>query len=225
MNELAVVIPHFFEERTANLTRIVETLERSSYPVDEIIVWNNATRTVQYPSSVLMIYCPKNIGPQGRFLGAMVSRCKRILFLDNDTAVNEGTIANLVGWQTALGGVVTCEGREGISGARYSSWPKFYGHGLPAPKKVFHTLGRGELIERTLLNEVIGDFPFGPEAQMDDLLFSDALARHQVPVHVVPCVRGTSDLVDLPMGGKGMCKEPDYQERRNAVIQTLGGLS
>lgn len=222
---LSVVIPHYFEERTKNIVPIVSSLFSGTYVPDEVVIWNNGAALPALPANVHVISSSRNIGPQGRFLAAMTARGKLILFLDNDVAVRPSTIANLVGWHAALGGVVTLEGREGISGARYSSWPKFYGHGLDKPKKVFHTLGRGELVPRSIVNEAISGFPFGPESQMDDLLFSDALARAGVPVHIVPCSRGTSDLADLPNGGVGMCHESDYQDRRNAVLRNLRGLS
>lgn len=228
MIQVSAVVPHFFETRERNLGTITESLFAGTIAPIEVIIWNNTPffGGVASPDDrVHIVQSPWNIGPAGRLLAAMIARGTHVLFLDNDTAVRTQTVENLIRWSTQWPwSVVTLEGREGIRGARYGNWPKYYGHDLMEPRRVFHTLGRGELVPKRIVNQALGHFPFDALAQHDDLLLSNAYSAIDVPVRVVPCVRGISDLADLPMGGEGMCKSETFHEERNAVIQGLEGL-
>jgi hypothetical protein len=216
---ITVVIPHFYSQRRDNLRRIIYSLDHGSMRIDEVLIWNNDPELI-HVHGAYVIQSHRNVGCQARILAALMARGDRVLFLDNDVAVNHKTIENLVRWHDELGGVVTVEGRQAVRG-HYSQWPKIYGHGITTPTRLFLSLGRGEMVRRQDLNRVLHHFPFDPETKMDDLLLSQAYLKSKIPVHVIPCLRGVSDLQDLPMYGVGFCKEPNFYEQREKVASTI----
>jgi len=226
--KLSVVIPNFYVERLSNLREIIASIQTGSLWPDEIIIWNNLdAQPIAFPGlkpEVLVVQSPRNVGSQARLLAAMMARGEWVLFLDNDTAVRRRTIENLVvhaDRYANVDAVMTLEGREFIQGVPYARWPKVYGHGLKSPRNVYLTLGRGEIVRRRVLNRVIGSFPFDERTQMDDLHLSDAYDRSGVPVLVVPCEKGFSDLHDISMGGVGMCKDANWNARRDEVARAI----
>lgn len=218
--KLTAIIPHFYPERRGNLSVIVRDLCSGTVCPEEIIIWNNENYRLLI-SGALVVQSPRNIGAKARLLAAMMARGERILFLDNDVTVCRNTIENLLFWSTRAindEGVVTLEGRERpFAMAPYSRWPKIYGKGLAEPRHVFLSLGRGEMVRRSVLLRVISSFPFEETTVMDDIWLSECYARHHIPVQVVPCVPGDSDLTDLSMGGVGLCKTPNFMEERTRV--------
>jgi hypothetical protein len=219
---LSTVIVHFYQERMYNLQVIVDSLLAGTVVPEEIIIWNNGPERLPLviKGGPVIIESSRNLGAQARFIAALAARGERVLFLDNDIAVRETTVDNLLYWSGQLGGVVTLEGRKRV-GDTYSKWPKLYGHGLSHPEKVFLSLGRGELVSQVVLQRVLSTFPFGEKTVMDDLAFSACCERHGVPIVVVPCVKGHSDLADLPMGGVGLCKTPGFNEERTRVAYEI----
>jgi hypothetical protein len=77
------------------------------------------------------------------------------------------------------------------------------------------------MVRRDTLLSVLGSFPFEDSTVMDDLWLSACYEENAVDVYVVPCVKGESDLEDLPMGGVGLCKTPGFNEERTRVALTI----
>lgn len=233
--KLSVVIPHYYRERRANLDEIIASICLGSMWPDEVVIWNNESDPVKVTEPkglpVLVVQSPRNVGAQARVIAALVARGERVLFLDNDVAVNRRTIERLYEWSVlqedrnrAMSSVVTLEGRErpvGWVGRSYSLWPKVYGHGIKIARAVWLTLGRGEMVKKDVLRTALAHFPLAETTAMDDLYLSYAYEKIGAQVLVVPCVAGESDLRELPMRGVGMCKETGYTERRNEAIQRL----
>lgn len=223
--KLSVVITHYFDERRSNAADIIASVHTGNVWPDEIIIWDNGPtplELIRYRApEIVHVRSSRNVGSQARVLAGLMARGERVLFLDNDTRLCRFTISNLLSWSDALGrSVVTLEGRQ-AQGGHYSRWPKVYGRGLKNAQKVFLSLGRGELVHRSVLNEAAAHFPFGPSSEMDDMLLSQAYARIGADVVVVPCRAGRSDLEDISMGGVGACKTPNWNEKRDLVARTL----
>lgn len=220
---ISVIIPHYYAGRRANLEVIVRDLRAGSRVPDEIIIWNNEPGATIFVNHALVVQSPRNLGAQARIVAAMMARGERILFLDNDISVHHQTVEELYDWSRAYeNSVVTLEGRERPSPLTpYSRWPKIYGKGLSEPRAVFLSLGRGEMMKRSVLLSVVSDFPFDPTTVMDDLHLSNCFLKHGVNVHVVPSTTGVSDLKELQMGGEGLCKTPDFTEKRNEVARII----
>ena len=219
---ITAIIPHYYAERRSNLMIIVNSLLGGTLPPSEILIWNNEHNATIQVSGALVIQSPRNVGAQARVVAAMIARGERLLFLDNDMSVNDRTVENLYQWSLKLDGVVTLEGRERPTPLTpYQRWPKIYGKGLTEPRPVFLSLGRGEMMRRSVLQSVASDFPFEPTTVMDDLHLSNCFMKRGVSVNVIPSKAGESDLRDLPMGGVGLCRTPDFVENRNRVAITI----
>lgn len=231
---VTAVIPHWYEERTPALRSAVDALRNGTIIPDEILIWDNTNRLGQTftHSPVSIIASPKNIGPKARFLAALMAETDYVFFQDNDMVVETETIANLVSYAEAEGegAIFTLEGRRADPSKPYRHWPKVYGHGLTGSVYVAISLGRGELVRRDRLPQILKYFPWEPTTMFDDLHFSWAVRQAAYwavpqaayPIIVVPSVKGVSDLRDLHTG-VGLCTEPGYYERRDQVAQSLFG--
>lgn len=219
---LTAIIPHFYRERERNLPVIVESLHTGTLVPDEVIIWNNEKAPVRVDGA-LVVQSPRNVGAQARFLAAMMARGDRVLFLDNDVCVNRKTVQNLYKWSTDKpDSVVTLEGRtRPYVGSPYGHWPKLYGRGLKESHEVFLSLGRGEMMTRSRMMHAISIFPFETTTVMDDLWFSACCEEKNIPIYVVPCIPGESDLVDLQMGGVGLCKDPQFNALRDKTVKEI----
>lgn len=222
---LSVIIPHYYPARVPNLQRIIMSICTGSVWPDEVIIWNNDPQPVHVPGAVglpvLVVQSPRNVGSQARLVAALMARGNRVMFLDNDVAVNRRTVENLLRHSSAHpDAAVTVEGRLRTD-TEYKRWPKVYGHGVAVMTKVDLSLGRGEMVRRDVLLSVLRNFPFEEKTRMDDLHLSHAYERGHVPIFVVPCHRGIEDLEDLPMYGVGMCQEPGFYEERTRVAKTI----
>ncbi len=223
-SDITAIIPHFYEVREPNLAIIVDSLRSGSVAPGEIIIWHNERRPLTV-AGALVVQSPRNIGAQARFLAALMARGRFLLFLDNDTAVRRYTLENLLHWARTLRGIVSLEGRIRPSpDAPYRAWPKLYGRALREPRPVDLSLGRGEMGDRRSVRRAILLFPFGPRGEMDDLWFSACCTAAGIPLRVVPCQRGASDLVDLPSHGVGLCRARDYFARRDATIREIAAV-
>lgn len=218
---VSVIIPHYFPERIPHLTRIVADLRAGSVPPDEILIWNNETQPLASLANVTIIQSPRNLGPQARFLAALMATSETVVFLDNDTTVNPDTIQTLLqGAERFPTAILTLEGRH-QRGASYREWPKVYGHQITSPHRVTMSLGRGELVRRSLVPSLVGEFPWDLSTIMDDLWWSAAAARLGIPIYVVPSVRKVSHLTDLPRHGTGASATRAYYASRDQTVREI----
>lgn len=221
---VTAVIPHYFSVREAALAVVIESLKRSTHRPAAIHVWDNTAQLATGRSDVWISPSP-NIGPQGRFLAALQAQTDYVLFLDNDVAVDAEAVANLLARHAALDqgvlAIATLEGRQAGDARHYRDWVKVYGHGCTSPVRVAVSLGRGELVPTAILPRLLQHFPFQRLGVMDDLWFSACAAKEQIPIYVVPCVKGVSSLHDLPRHGTGLSAEPGYYAARSAAIQDI----
>jgi len=227
---VSVVIPHFYEERTANLIPIINALRGGTIQPKEILIWNNTQTIIGDLLSdrpyVEVIDCPFNMGAQARFLAALMASGDLILFQDNDLHVESLTIAWMIEHHLP-GQIITLEGVQQVFGRAYRRWNKVYGRGLLEPMQVGISLGRVEMVARAGLPEILATFPFDRASTvMDDLEFSAAARTAGYVIQVIPTVRGVSDLVEFDTRGVGMATGPDaasYYTARDLVAQRLFG--
>lgn len=225
---VSVIIPHFFKARAEHLQRIVADLNAGTVPPGEIVIWNNDVADglpdLSQHNVTLLQSTEGNSGPQARFKAAQQATGDYILFMDNDTTVCSETVANLLNWlmPDRANPILTLEGRACPSvGQSYRGWPKIYGHDVKSPERVTMSLGRGELVSRNAFKQLVALFPFGPTSTMDDLWWSACAAKVDIPIYVVPAVKGLSNLVNLPRYGTGISATPGYYQRRDETVQDI----
>lgn len=219
---VSAVVPHFFDERLPNLEVVVSQL--LNHGAQEVVIWNNGQKKVSVPDPrVFVVQSPRNVGCQGRFLAALMARGDYVFFQDNDVAVQSHTIANLLQWSEQFpASIVTLEARIAGPAESYSRWPKIYGHGLKEPRRADLSLGRGEMVPRKLLPRILQFFSFDETTRMDDIEFSAAAIRAQVPIWIVPARVSRSALSELSMRGVGMCLAgSEFNRGRTEAIQTI----
>lgn len=225
MIKISVVIPHYYEEREGNLVAIIDALNLSSLPPDEILIWCNTP--LRHPSIVLkdhvsLFLSPRNVGCQARFITALMTHGNYVLFQDNDVCVRPRTLENLWG-KTMPGTVSSLDGYQ-VPPVGYVERRRFYGWSCPRPVPVNVTLGRMEMVERDTLLRVLRYFPFGSDTEMDDLAFSAACKKVGVPIFVVPALDRDEVFINLPDGGVGLSRGMplSYVERRDRAFRELG---
>ncbi len=226
---VSVVIPHFFKERAEHLSRIASDLRAGTVAPDEILVWNNGPAEEMPDLSglgVTVLQSPSgNTGPQARFQAARQAKGDYLLFMDNDTTVCPKTLENLLSW-VEPSTIITLEGRLMVSpDLPYRRWPKIYGHDIQRPQRVTMSLGRGELVWRGEFDQLLPHFPFGHTGTMDDLWWSACAAHEDIPIYVVPSIKGVSSLVNLPRYGTGASATKGYWDRRDDTIKAIRAWS
>jgi hypothetical protein len=224
MPTVSVVIPHYYVEREKNLSGITKALVQGTVCPVEIVVWcNSATGCPEdLPDEVNVITSEWNVGCQARFLAALVARGDYVLFQDNDVCVRRRTVENLL-QKVSPGKVASLDGYR-VPPVGYAERRRFLGWQQASPVLVNVTLGRMEMIERKTLLRVLRDFPFGPSTEMDDLAFSAACKKNDVPIFVVPALDRDEVFINLPDGGVGMSKgmPVSYVDRRDRTFKELG---
>lgn len=219
MKMISAVIPHFFRERESNLPIVIDALRNGTHPPDEILIWNNDRPISIGLPGVDIIQSHRNVGCQARFLAALAARSEFVWFQDNDVAVCERTLEEMVAWNEKLGGVTSFDGRC-VPGSYRKSTLITSGPELREPHAVDITLGHGEVIRRDLLRRILSHFPFDESTVMEDLYFGWACKRAGVARWVVP-TSARGGLRSLPMHGVGSCKQPGHYTQRDRICAEI----
>jgi hypothetical protein len=226
MPTVSVIVPHLYRERERNLLTIVDALLSGTTRPLEIIVWCNESLTKELGGvlwdTVRLVESSWNVGCQARFLAALVARGDYVLFQDNDVCVRSRTVENMLS-QASPGKAVSLDGYH-VPPLGYTERRRFFGWNQTSPVRVNLTLGRMEMVERKTLLRVLRDFPFDASTVMDDMAFSAACKKNDVPIFVVPALDRDFVFVNLPDGGVGLSKgmPPSYVERRDRTFRELG---
>jgi hypothetical protein len=224
---LTAILPHYFAERLVSLRIACEALLTGTLVPDEILIWNNDQPFGQgrerlgmdrliAEGTVQVIQSPRNIGPHGRFLAALMARGDLIWFQDNDVMVERQTLDHVCArYANDIDEVVeSLEGRRltAEGGYRSSLWfrPEAEEQGVDL------TLGRGELVSRGTLRRALQQFDW--DCPMDDLAFSYALRRLRIPIWIPPAVP-EAGLRNLPEGGVGARFSPNHYPERDTFCR------
>ena len=218
---VTAVIPHYFEKRRANLGVLILALQRSSIPVDEIIIWNNSPGPLS-AIGAQVVDSPRNEGARARFIAALMAKSEYVFFQDNDLRVEHDTIRGLVRQLEQLSNsVVSLDGRVLGEGGSYHK-SVLLGRAVTEPRVVDITLGHAEMIPTRLLPTALSSFPFSEAPEMDDIFFSWSCAQADIRLWVVPGKSGGS-FVHLQEFEVGACKEKKHYAKRDVLCRRLFG--
>lgn len=215
---ITAIIPHYFNQRASSLIRACDALMRGTVKPDEVLVWNNDLPLGFTMPGVDVIQSHRNVGPQARFLAALgLARGQYVFFQDNDVAVERRTLEHL---RHEIDDdpdhiLASLEGRR-LTDGRYRSsiWLR---PGVRRERADI-SLGRGEMIRRERLEDVLAHFPWASTPMMDDLVFSRCLARTETPIWVVPAASEVG-LVQLPEYQVGARFEERHYQTRDLLCR------
>jgi hypothetical protein len=101
----------------------------------------------------------------------------------------------------------------------YSSRRRTQCAGVRCPTELTVTLGRMEIVARTVLLQILKEFPLGLPVEMDDLEFSACAKRLGIPIWCVPAERFNN----LPERGIGASFGEGYYLQREEHYARLFG--
>lgn len=216
--KLSVVIPHFYNERTGNLTTIARALQQGSMVPNEILVWNNDA-PIPPIAGVKIIQADRNYGCLGRFIASFAARGEYVLFHDNDMVCRRDTVLALYDHALAIpNGIFSIDGWNFLPDLSYTEGVKTlkWGKSEKVAVEVNVTPGHIELISRAALYRVLAYFPFEDATIMEDLHFNAAAMRAGVKRYVVP-----SDYDYLDSCGVGISHAEDFNARRDEACKQI----
>ena len=221
--KVTCIILHYWLERTKNIDIIVKALKEGTHKPDKIIVFNN-NREVVLPDieGVLVINSNTNYGGRARYPIALLEPSSHYLFLDDDTAPQQGTLANMVKYADND----HCIGYVGklTHGKTYLESPTTFSQDITEPTTVDVLIGTGGILaphsallkmfktEERLLQ--LG-FEFGRD---EDLVLSMSN-----PSKVIPA-KSDEGLTELSTEGVGYYLQEGHNRRRNLVTQIMKKL-
>jgi len=212
----ALIIPHYYKERRANVSKIVHSVKEWVTKPDEIIVFNNDPHSVLQIMGATVINAGRNFGSMARYAAGLISGVEICVFQDDDLLLGTAAFFHLTEtvqkYPLAIVGML---GSDFEPGKTYREKKNVRTNSNEADCNF--VLGRVSAMSREVLADV---FPFimrRPELVAAVCNHEDipaSLSRGEVKNKVIPI-----DFKELDPAGVGLEKKPAHYELRDKILK------
>ncbi|MFA5013916.1 MAG: glycosyltransferase [Actinomycetota bacterium] len=224
MKITAIILSHY-KEREENLKKIINDLLNGTVKPDEVIIFIDNPEIVFNDERTTIIRSSKNFLPIVRFALGTVCETDYCLFIDDDLSVNRDTLKNFVDYAERLPNAIL-----GLEGSILGNTDTPYTNDRCLRRGYYSESVPVDIIIRTyfvpikLLGyglQLRNMYPNLPKKSLDDvfLCLGNKYLGHGENF-VIP-VNEETDLVELPDGNVGQCREGEHYKNRNEVCRFL----
>ncbi len=219
---ITAVVLNYYQERQAELPRIIQALQAGTVSPDRILIWNNALnlRRIGDGIQIVSIESARNFGCRARFSVALLEQSEWVFFQDNDLVLAPHTLEALLHFARS-----EPTGIYGLMGKRLAHHARPYLHAETvlagdSLKSVDVVLGRIMFLSQRLIPPILA---FADEHRVamfreDDIVasLSNRAASHRN--YVAPVREGFRNLDEHRIG---LSWESDHIAQRDEICRRL----